>query len=216
MRSIRTASVRNRRPEPPTRVEAIQLWMNTPTVVLAGLGEIGQIKAFLALGAVVVIAPDDEVLNTWMLEHLKRASPHACTKEVEGLSIQSLARRVLFGGESLPLTELEYRVLVFLASDPERARSFREIRRAAWGESHDLPDDVFSVRSAIQRLRRKLLDSGVPVAIESVRAFGFRLIKISDGVDGDGRGVEEPSLQPVDREPYDAERAINGGDRKGA
>jgi DNA-binding response OmpR family regulator len=182
--------------------------MSTPTVVLAGLGEIGQIKAFLALGAVVVIAPDNEVLNTWMLEHLTTDSPHACTKEVEGLSIQALARRVLFGGESLPLTELEYRVLVFLASDPERARSFQEIRRAAWGESQDLPDDVFSVRSAIQRLRRKLLGSGVPVAIESVRAFGFRLIKIPDGTDG---GERAPG-----REPYADERAITGEDRKGA
>ena len=168
--------------------------MSTPTVVLAGLGEIGQIKAFLALGAVVVIAPDDEVLNTWMMEHLAKASPHPCTKEVEGLSIQSLARRVLFGGESLPLTELEYRVLVFLASEPERARSFQEIRKAAWGESPDLPDDVFSVRSAIQRLRRKVLDSGAPVAIESVRAFGFRLIKISDVPGEDGLDVSSSGV----------------------
>jgi DNA-binding response OmpR family regulator len=190
--------------------------MNTPTVVLAGLGEIGQIRAFLALGAVVVIAPDDEVLNTWILENLTRGSPHACTKEVEGLSIQSLARRVLFGGESLPLTELEYRVLVFLASDPERARSFQEIRRAAWGESPDLPDDVFSVRSAIQRLRRKLLDSGVPVAIESVRAFGFRLIRIPDGVGQDPHDVVEPRLGSAESEPHSAERAITDEDRKGA
>jgi DNA-binding winged helix-turn-helix (wHTH) protein len=194
--------------------------MSTPTVVLAGLGEIGHIRAFLALGAVVVIAPDDEVLNTWMLERLMTASPHACTKEVDGLSIQSLARRVLFGGESLPLTELEYRVLVFLASDPERARSFQEIRKAAWGESPDLPDDVFSVRSAIQRLRRKLLDSGVPVAIESVRAFGFRLIKTSSGVRDDGPDVSTSnaavdqnrpgSLGAAEREPYGVERAITG------
>lgn len=200
--------------------------MSTPTVVLAGLGEIGQIRAFLALGAVVVIAPDDEVLNTWMFEHLTTAVPHACSKEVEGLSIQSLARRVLFGGESLPLTELEYRVLVFLASEPERARSFQEIRKAAWGESPDLPDDVFSVRSAIQRLRRKVLDSGAPVAIESVRAFGFRLIKISDGAGEDGldvspsSGVDEQGrpgrLEAADREPTGVERAITGEDRREA
>ena len=147
-------------------------------------------------------------------------------RKSKGLSIQSLARRVLFGGENLPLTELEYRVLVFLASDPERARSFQEIRRAAWGESPDLPDDVFSVRSAIQRLRKKLLGSGAPVAIESVRAFGFRLIKIADGGGEDGRdvspssGVIEPgrsgSLEATDSEPYGVERAISGVDRRGA
>jgi DNA-binding response OmpR family regulator len=200
--------------------------MSTPTVVLAGLGEIGQIRAFLALGAVVVIAPDDEVLSTWMFEHLTTASPHACSKEVEGLSIQSLARRVLFGGESLPLTELEYRVLVFLASEPERARSFQEIRRSAWGESPDLPDDVFSVRSTIQRLRKKVLDSGAPVAIESVRAFGFRLVRISGGPVEGGRDVSQSDaaveprrpgrLETADREPTGVERAISGEDRRGA
>ena len=44
-----------------------------------------------------------------------------------------------------------------------------------------LPGDVFSVRSVIQRLRRKLREAGAPVRIESVRGFGFQLIPMDEG-----------------------------------
>jgi DNA-binding response OmpR family regulator len=35
--------------------------------------------------------------------------------------------------------------------------------------------DTDRIRSSIKRLRRKLVQSGVQVTIESVRGFGFRL-----------------------------------------
>ncbi len=152
--------------------------MPTVTVVLAGLGELGQIRAFLALGAVVVIAPDDETLRAWIGENMT-TPPHVFAQESDGLSIQLLARRVMFAGEELPLTDLDYRILTLLVSEPERARSFHEIRQAAWGPSPDLFADVFSVRSAVQRLRRKLQGAAAPVVIESVRAYGFRLVRAS-------------------------------------
>lgn len=163
--------------------------MGAPTVVLAGLSDIGQIRAFLAIGAVVVIAPDDDALAVWLRDNMAAGVSHTCRKESGGLSVQALARRVLFEGEALPLTELDYRILVLLASEPDRARSFHEIRHAAWGEHPDLPGDVFSVRSAVQRLRKKLLGANAPVVIESVRAFGFRLVKASDGAEPPREGT---------------------------
>jgi DNA-binding winged helix-turn-helix (wHTH) protein len=176
---VKTSSIRNvPREEPSTAVEAINDQVSTVTVVLAGPGELGQIRAFLALGAVVVVAPDDETLRTWIGENLT-TPPHVYAQRSDGLSIQMLARRVMFDGEELPLTDLDYRILTLLASEPERARSFHEIRQAAWGPAPDLLADVFSVRSAVQRLRRKLRDAAAPVVIESVRAYGFRLVRAS-------------------------------------
>jgi DNA-binding winged helix-turn-helix (wHTH) protein len=164
-------------------------WVPTVTVVLAGLGELGQIRAFLALGAVVVIAPDDETLRAWIGENMASPSPKVDAQESNGLSIQTLARRVMFEGQELPLTDLDYRILTFLASEPERAWSFHQIRQAAWGPSPDLLADAFSVRSAVQRLRRKLQLAAAPVVIESVRSFGFRLVRASGPIPMNGKGT---------------------------
>jgi two-component system response regulator MtrA len=173
----------------------------TATVVLAGPGELGQIRAFLALGAVVVIAPDDETLRAWIGENLT-APPQVVVEESDGMSIQTLARRVMFEGEELPLTDLDYRILTFLASDPDRARSFNEIRQAAWGPSPDLLADAFSVRSAVQRLRKKLDRAGAPVLVESVRAYGFRLVRAA---------VPRARSEAQHWNGRDADRDIHGG-----
>ncbi len=150
--------------------------MGIATVTLAGLNDVDQIRAFLEMGAVVVIAPGDEVLTAWIRERLGEPDGHTCRREASELSIKTKARRIEFRGERLPLTELEYRTLVLLTSELERARSFHEIRSAAWGGGPEFAGDVFSVRSVVQRLRRKLREAGTPVRIESVRGYGFRLV----------------------------------------
>jgi DNA-binding response OmpR family regulator len=154
--------------------------MGIATVTLSGLTDMHQIQAFLELGAVVVIAPGDEVLTAWIRERLGEPDGHTCKRQAADLEIKRKAHRIEIHGERLPLTELEYRTLVLLSSEMERARSFQEIRAAAWRDAGDFTGDVFSVRSVIQRLRRKLKQAGAPVRIESVRGFGFQLIPTDD------------------------------------
>jgi DNA-binding response OmpR family regulator len=154
--------------------------MGIATVTLAGLSDLHQIQAFLELGAVVVIAPGDDVLTAWIRERLGEPDGHTCRREAAHLQIKRKAHRVEIHGQRMPLTELEYRTLVLLSSEMERARSFQELRTAAWKDAGDFAGDVFSVRSVIQRLRRKLREAGAPVRIESVRGFGFQLIPADD------------------------------------
>src|SRR5882672_6961278 len=93
---VKTSSIRNvPRSEPSIREEAINDQVSTVTVVLVGPGELGQIRAFLALGAVVVVAPDDETLRTWLGENIVTPR-HVDAQRSDGLSIQMLARRVMF------------------------------------------------------------------------------------------------------------------------
>jgi DNA-binding response OmpR family regulator len=92
-----------------------------------------------------------------------------------GLEVDHLAHCIRWEGEPLPLTELEYRVLASLAADPGQARSYRELRRAGWGNVPDLGDDAFVVRAVVQRMRRKLERDGANVRIEPIRGFGLRL-----------------------------------------
>jgi two-component system KDP operon response regulator KdpE len=89
--------------------------------------------------------------------------------------VDHLAHCIRWEGEPLPLTELEFRVLASLAADPGQARSYRELRRAGWGNVPDLGDDAFVVRAVVQRMRRKLARDGVNVRIVPIRGFGLRL-----------------------------------------
>src|SRR2546427_7073770 len=111
--------------------------MRIATVFLAGSTEAAQIPGFLRLGAVVVIAPDPDLLVSWQLEQIHDRPP-VTTEDSGDVVVQPLARRAVYRGRALPLTELEYRVLAVLAAEPDRARSFHEIRCAAWGEGPDV------------------------------------------------------------------------------
>ena len=134
-------------------------------------------RSFLALGAVVVLAPDTGTLERWWDNVGAVIPPVQRHRGVDrpGLEVDHLAHCIRWEGEALALTELEFRVLASLAADPGQARSYRELRRAGWGNVPDLGDDPFVVRAVVQRMRRKLTRRGVEVRIVPIRGFGLRL-----------------------------------------
>jgi DNA-binding response OmpR family regulator len=148
------------------------------TVTLIG-DDPSQARAFLQLGAVVICSPDLGTLDRWWVEVGTAAAtpvrPRRAVEPGRGLEVDHLAHCIRWDGEPLPLTELEFRVLAALAADPGQARSYRDLRRAGWGNVPDLGDDAFVVRAVVQRMRRKLARTGALVLIASVRGFGLRL-----------------------------------------
>ncbi|GIU97446.1 MAG: hypothetical protein KatS3mg013_1249 [Actinomycetota bacterium] len=160
--------------------------MGIATVTLVGAGSLGRAEAFLRLGAVVVVAPDREALAAWLLEHLADRAPEPDPgggRDDEGLAVDHRSHVIRWRGTPLRLTELEFRVLACLASEPGRAWSYRELRESGWGPGPDLGDDPYVVRALVQRVRRKLRAVGAEVRIEPVRGFGLRL---------EGPGVAPP------------------------
>jgi DNA-binding response OmpR family regulator len=143
-----------------------------PTLLLVGADQLPMVPEFLNLGVVVVIAPDRETLASWQEETLE---PGRGPREVEGTVLDMEARRILHEGASLPLSDLEFRVLGALMDPPGRALSFRDLRRVGWGDAPELPVDPYSVKALVQRLRAKLDTARTAVVIESVRGYGFRL-----------------------------------------
>lgn len=151
--------------------------MSVATVTLVG-DDPSLAKAFLALGAVVILAPDPGTLEGWWAEVGSAAVPGRRPRRLERpgeLEVDHLAHCIRWEGAPLALTELEFRVLASLAADPGQARSYRELRRAGWGNVPDLGDDAFVVRAVIQRMRRKLTRDGVNVRVVPIRGFGLRL-----------------------------------------
>ncbi|MDP9330242.1 MAG: winged helix-turn-helix domain-containing protein [Actinomycetota bacterium] len=148
--------------------------MSVPTLLLVGIDQLAQIPEYLDMGAVVVIAPDPSTLRRWRWAQEGEAPEQRGNGSPSAVVVDIAGRRISVHGLPLDLSDLEFRVLAALLSEPRRALSFRDIRRVGWGESLELPLDIYSVRSLIQRLRAKLRALEAPETIEAVRGFGFR------------------------------------------
>jgi DNA-binding response OmpR family regulator len=154
--------------------------MAIPTVFIVGVERLPLIPEYLNLGSVVVVAPDQDTLRRWMWEQDEREEPHTGSGGASAGTVVDLAgRRIISDGITLPLSDLEYRVLSALLSPPGRAFSFSELRSTGWGDSPELPTDVYSVRALVQRLRAKLQVGNAPLTIEAIRGFGFRAVASS-------------------------------------
>jgi DNA-binding response OmpR family regulator len=147
--------------------------MGVPTVFLVGEGRLALVPEYLNLGSVVVIAPDRDTLRQWQAEQEEPAGAQPAAA-ADGTVVDMDGRRILWKGESLPLSELEFKVLGALLGAPGHAWSFRDLRRAGWGDAAEMPVDPYTVKALIQRLRAKLQAADAHVTIEAVRGFGFR------------------------------------------
>jgi len=161
--------------EPETRFEARQVEMGIATVYMVGIDDLERVPDFLDLGAVVVIAPDRRTLRQWKDDEDPEPARPADPSDGDGIVIDLARRQILCWGRPVALTDLEFRVLAALASHPQSARSFRELRQAGWGDGPDLPFDIYPVRSLVQRLRLKLRAAEAPIRIEAVRGYGYRV-----------------------------------------
>ncbi|MGI5150577.1 winged helix-turn-helix domain-containing protein [Plantactinospora sp. CA-294935] len=85
------------------------------------------------------------------------------------LHILAASRSVLLGGEPLPLTRLEFDLLMHLVAHPRRVFTRLQLLTAVWGYEHT---GVRTVDVHIRRLRGKVGD--VPL-ITTVYGVGYRL-----------------------------------------
>lgn len=84
-----------------------------------------------------------------------------------GLTIDGTSREALCGNRKLPLTRLEFDLLLVLASHEGNACSKLELFSAVWGHSSE--DTLKVVANTISNLRRKIGDSSGRHYIRTVR-----------------------------------------------
>jgi DNA-binding response OmpR family regulator len=84
--------------------------------------------------------------------------------------------KVLRGNGELNLTPVEFRLLVFLAQNPEQAITRAQIMDAVWG--YELtPESERAINTHVRRLREKIeIDPGNPKIIQTVLGIGYRLM----------------------------------------
>ena len=90
--------------------------------------------------------------------------------------IVDLGRRVVQrNGKPLHLTPIEYRILTFLASQPDRVITYRQILKGVWGLAHI--EDVHYVRVHMANLRKKIEEKpSQPRHLITEIGIGYRFI----------------------------------------
>lgn len=92
-----------------------------------------------------------------------------------GLTIYPYQRQVFQGGTEIPLTHLEFSVLLYLVQQPGGVFSQQQIFEAVWNEDSDTCRHA--VVSIIHQLRKKIEpDPAQPVYIQTVIHTGYKFV----------------------------------------
>ena len=85
-----------------------------------------------------------------------------------GLEIDLIYREVRQYGNIIKLTDLEFRILLYLAEQPGRVFTYQQIYEAVWGEEY--AHEKGTIMSHIRHIRKKLEADGKPCDyIENIR-----------------------------------------------
>ena len=95
------------------------------------------------------------------------------------LVIDSWAMKVMVGGESMPITSLEFRVIEYLARHRGQVFTRDLLLDAVWGDTQFVTPR--SVDACIRRIRKKLeLNPSRPAYLKTVRGIGYRLDAVAE------------------------------------
>jgi two-component system phosphate regulon response regulator PhoB len=92
--------------------------------------------------------------------------------QLHGLRLDPSTQRVTAGARELALGRVEFKLLNFLMSHPERVHSRAQLLDQVWG--HAVYLDERTVDTHVGRLRSALQPSGYQQRIETVRGSGYR------------------------------------------
>jgi two-component system phosphate regulon response regulator PhoB len=95
---------------------------------------------------------------------------------VGAIRVDVSAHRAYVGGEEVPLTPLEFRLLVTLMSRVGRVQSREQLLEDVWEMSSEL--ETRTVDTHVKRLREKL--GAARDLLETVRGVGYRLVSPSE------------------------------------
>jgi len=147
---------------------------DTPILILTAADEVGTKVEMLNAGADDYLAKPfhvEELLARVNVQLRKRTLGAAL--KIGDLTIDPARRLVYWCDEEVKLSPREYELLVYLAGQPGRVYSRKEIETNVWGE--DLPPSSNVVDVHIANIRGKLRDAGGYGVIRTVRGVGYAL-----------------------------------------
>jgi two-component system, OmpR family, phosphate regulon response regulator PhoB len=105
---------------------------------------------------------------------LRRSAPQRTddVAEVSGLKLDPGPHRVTSNGHDVELGDVEFRMLHFLMTHPERVYSRAQLLDQVWGDHVFVEERTVDVH--VRRLRQALAPGGHDRLIETVRGTGYR------------------------------------------
>ncbi|HNQ99572.1 MAG TPA: response regulator transcription factor [Trueperaceae bacterium] len=147
---------------------------NIPIIILTAADEVGTKVEMLNAGA------DDYLAKPFHVEELLarvnvqlRKRTLGVTQKIGDLTIDPARRQVFWSAEEVRFSPREYELLHYLAGQPGRVYSRKEIEHNVWGE--ELPPSSNVVDVHIANIRSKLRDAGGFGVIRTVRGVGYAL-----------------------------------------
>ncbi len=106
---------------------------------------------------------------------LRRSAPQTVDTRVEisGLQLDPATHRVEANGRKIELGPMEFKLLHFFMTHPERVHSRERILDSVWGGNVYVEERTVDVH--IRRLRKALTLTGHDALIQTVRGAGYRL-----------------------------------------
>ena len=156
--------------------KAIRAESMVPIVMLTAKGDTHDVVRGLEAGAddymVKPFNPSELVAR--LKVRLRRSGIEGdSTLRIGALEIDQVAHSIIRAGENIPLTRLEFELLVALAKEPGRVFTREALLSEVWGYQHAADTRLVNVH--IQRLRAKVeIDPENPELIVTVRGIGYK------------------------------------------
>ncbi|WP_394209016.1 response regulator transcription factor [Enterovibrio calviensis] len=146
--------------------------INTPVIILSARDTLSQRVEGLNAGADDYLTKPFEMLELTarLRAHLRRASGSASPiLQLGDLSLDTRTSNVLWQGQAISLTALEYKVIAYFMHNPEKMISKTELTEHIYKQ--DFERDSNTVEVFIGRIRKKIS----PNIIKTVRGLGYQL-----------------------------------------
>ena len=159
-------------------MEQMRAWTDIPVIFLTARDEAADKLAGLGLGADDYIAkpflPQEFLLRVYAV--LRRCYKKDTTAlKLDSCTVDFSRAEVDKGGEILPLTAMEYRLLETLAKNEGRIVTVDMLCEALWGDNPFGYEN--SLNAHVRRVREKIeADPSKPVSLLTVKGLGYKLL----------------------------------------
>ena len=146
--------------------------INTPVIILSARGTLTQRVEGLNAGADDYLTKPFEMIEliARIRSQLRRASGNASPiMQIGDLSLDTRSSKVMWQGQAMSLTALEYKVVAYFMHNPEKVISRTELVEHIYKQDFDRDSNTIEV--FIGRIRKKI----APKVIKTVRGLGYRL-----------------------------------------
>jgi two-component system KDP operon response regulator KdpE len=162
-------------------IRALRDWSDVPVLVLSARSQEADKVGALEAGADDYLAKPFGIAELLARVHalLRRRAPRDATREpllrFGEVELDLARRQVSRSGEAVRLTPLEFRLLAYLATHPDRVLTHRQLLHEVWGPGHG--QDSHYLRIYVGRLRHKLeSEPARPRHLLTETGVGYRFV----------------------------------------